>query len=81
MLSPCVGLHVRYRLDHHLKQEQMMRPKRKTDYQQTNLVFPKKDLWEKFPEPNRVRCRELIVQMLRAVLMPIQPERNHEREN
>ena len=27
-----------------------MRPKQKTDYQQTNLVFPKKDLWEKLPE-------------------------------
>lgn len=59
-----------------------MRPKQKTDYQQTNLVFLKKDLWEKLPEPNRVRCRELVVQMLQAVvLMPAQPGRSHEREN
>jgi len=59
-----------------------MRPKPKTDYQQTNLVFPKKDLWEKLPEPNRVRCRELVVQVLQAVvLMPTQPGRSHEREN
>ncbi len=58
-----------------------MRPRKKTDYHQTNLAFPKKDLWEKFPQSNRVRCRELIVQILRAVLMPAQPERNHEREN
>jgi hypothetical protein len=59
-----------------------MRPEPKTDYQQANLVFPKKDLWEKFPEPNRVRCRELIVQLLRAVvLIPPQAGRNHERED
>jgi hypothetical protein len=81
MLTPCLRPPVSHSLEHHLKQERRMRPKQKTDYQQTNLVFSKKDLWEKFPEPNRVRCRELIVQMLRAVLMPTQPERNHEREN
>ena len=59
-----------------------MRPKQKTNYCQTNLVFPKKDLWEKLPELNRVRCRELVVQVLQAVvLMPTQPGRSHEREN
>ncbi len=57
-----------------------MRPRQKTDYQQINLAFPKKGLWEKFPEPNRVRCRELIMQLLRAVvLLPAQPGRSHER--
>jgi hypothetical protein len=29
----------------------------------------KKGLWEKFPQPNRVRCRELIVELLRAVAL------------
>jgi hypothetical protein len=59
-----------------------MRPKQKTDYQQTNLVFPKKDLWERFPPAQRVRCCELIVQLLRAVVLtPAQPRRRHEREN
>jgi hypothetical protein len=59
-----------------------MRPKPKTDYQQANLAFPKKDLWEKFPEPNRVRCRELVVQVLQAVVLrPAQPGRSHERKN
>jgi hypothetical protein len=58
-----------------------MRPRQKTDYHQTNLAFPKKDLWEKIPESHRVRCRELIVQILRAVLMPVQPEERNEREN
>ena len=81
MLTSCLRPPVSRSLDLHLKHEPLMRPKQKTDYQQTNLVFPKKDLWEKFPEPNRVRCRELIVQMLRAVLTPSQPGRSHDREN
>jgi hypothetical protein len=59
-----------------------MRARQKTDYQQTNLAFPKKDLWEKFPEPNRVHCRELIVQLLRAVvILPVPPGRSYERED
>jgi hypothetical protein len=59
-----------------------MQSKPKTDYHQTNLVFPKKDLWEKFPPAHRVRCRELIVQLLRAVVLrPTQPRRHHERED
>jgi len=58
-----------------------MRPTKKTDYHQTNLAFPKKDLWERFPQSNRVRCCELVVQILRAVLMPVQPEKSNEREN
>ena len=57
-----------------------MCPKQTTDYQQTNLVFPKRDLWEKFPESNRVRCRELIAQLLRAVVLT-QPRRFDERED
>ena len=59
-----------------------MCPKPKTDYQQANLAFAQKDLWEKFPEPNRVRCRELVVQVLQAVVLrPAQPGRSHERKN
>ena len=59
-----------------------MRLKQKADYQQTNLVFPKKDLWQKFPQSHRVRCRELIVQLLRAVVLTAAPPQSkHEREN
>jgi hypothetical protein len=59
-----------------------MSPGRKRDYQQTNLAFPKKDLWERLPQANRVRCRERIVQLLRAVvLISTQPGRSNEREN
>jgi hypothetical protein len=57
-----------------------MRPKQKTNYQQSHLAFPKQDLWEKFPEPNRVRCRELVVQVLQAVVLtPTASGRSHER--
>ena len=57
-----------------------MRPRPKTNYQQTHLAFPKKDLWEKFPQPNRVRCRELVVQVLQAVVLtPTASGRSHER--
>ena len=59
-----------------------MRSKSKTDCYQTNLTFTKKGLWENFPEPNRVRCRELVVQLLRCVVLnPTQIRRQHEREN
>ena len=58
-----------------------MRPTKKIDYHQTNLAFAKKDLWDKFPQSNRVRCCELVVQLLRGVLMAAQPEKNNEREN
>jgi hypothetical protein len=29
----------------------------------------KKGLWEKLPQPSRVRCRDLIVELLRAVVL------------
>lgn len=59
-----------------------MYPKPKTDYHQTNLTFPKKGLWEKFPEPNRVRCRELVVQLLCCVVCnQTLTRRQSEREN
>jgi hypothetical protein len=65
-----------------LKKQAPMQPKSKTDYYQTHLTFPQKDLWEKFPPSQRVRCRELIVQLLRAVVLtPAQPRRPHERED
>ena len=42
-------------------------PRTKRDYRQQRLAFAKKGLWEKLPEAHRVRCRELIVELLRAV--------------
>ena len=46
-----------------------MRSKQKSDGHQPSLAFPKKDLWEKFPQAHRVRCRELVVQLLRIVVL------------
>lgn len=59
-----------------------MRSESKRDYRQQRLVFAKKDLWEKLPEPHRDRCRDLIVELLRAVVL-VQPKawREHERED
>jgi hypothetical protein len=59
-----------------------MRPEPKRDYRQQRLAFGKKELWDKLPEPYRVRCRELIVELLRAVvLVHREPRREHERED
>jgi hypothetical protein len=39
-------------------------------------------LWEKLPQPSRVRCRELIVELLRAVVLACPDAgREHERED
>ena len=45
-----------------------MRSEPKRDYLQQRLVFARKEVWEKLPQPSRVRCRELIVELLRAVV-------------
>lgn len=60
-----------------------MHPVTKKQYQQINLSFPRKELWAKFPQANRVRCRELIVQLLQAVVLtPSPPNPSHgERKN
>ena len=56
-----------------------MRPEPKRDYRQQRLAFEKKELWEKLPQPSRVRCRDLMVELLRAVvLVRRSPRREHE---
>ena len=59
-----------------------MRSEQKRSYRQQRLAFVKKGLWEKLPQPSRVRCRELIVELLRAVVLA-RPDagRKHERED
>jgi hypothetical protein len=59
-----------------------MRPEKKREYRQQRLAFANKGLWERLPEPHRIRCRELIVELLRAViLVHREPGREHERED
>lgn len=59
-----------------------MRSEPKGNYRQQRLVFARKEVWENLPEPSRVRCRELIVELLRAVvLVRHKAGRKHERED
>jgi hypothetical protein len=59
-----------------------MRPEKKRDYRQQRLAFANQALWERLPEPHRIRCRELIVELLRTVvLVHREPGRGHERED
>lgn len=60
-----------------------MRSEQKRDSRQQRLALGKKDLWGKLPEPHRARCRELVVELLRAVvLVHREPRRReHERED
>ena len=59
-----------------------MRSEPKGNYRQQRLVFARKEVWEKLPEPSRVRCRELIVELLRAVVFARHKAgREHERED
>jgi hypothetical protein len=59
-----------------------MVPKRKRNELQTHLWLPQQNVWEKLPQPNRVRCRQLLGQMLQAVAAA-QPQngRPDERED
>ena len=36
--------------------------------QQPRLTFDRRELWETFPDSDRCQCRELVGQLLRAVL-------------
>lgn len=60
-----------------------MRSGQKRDYRQQRLALGRKEVWENLPEPNRVRCRGLIVELLRVVVLahPEPWRREHERED
>jgi len=52
------------------------RPKQRT------LTFDRREHWQTLPEPDRRRCRDLVGQLLRAVLQAEAPTRSEdEREN
>ena len=49
---------------------------------QRSLTFDRDERWETFSEPVQRQCRDLIGQLLRAVLQGEAPTRSHdEREN
>ena len=50
--------------------------------QQRMLTFDRRDLWQTFPDPDRCHCRELMGQLLRAVLQAEAATRSEDaREN
>ena len=50
--------------------------------QQRGLTFDRRDRWETFPDPDRCQCRELVGQLLRAVLQAEAATRSEDdREN
>ncbi len=50
--------------------------------QQRALTFDRGEPWQTLPEPERLQCRELVGQLLRAVLQTEAPTRSKdEREN
>ena len=50
--------------------------------QQRMLTFDRREQWQTLPEPARCQCRELIGQLLRAVLQAEAPTRSEDdREN
>ena len=57
-----------------------MRSEQKRFYPQQRLPFVKKGLWEKLPQPSRVRCRDLIVELLRAVVLVARQNAGREDE-
>ena len=50
--------------------------------EQRTLRFDRRDQWQTLPEPDRLQCRDLVGQLLRAVLQAEASTRSEdEREN
>jgi hypothetical protein len=50
--------------------------------EQRMLTFDRREPWQTLPEPDRLQCRDLLGQLLRAVLQAEAPTRSDdEREN
>jgi hypothetical protein len=50
--------------------------------EQRTLTFDRREPWQTLPEPDRLQCRDLVGQLLRAVLQAEAPTRSEdEREN
>jgi hypothetical protein len=50
--------------------------------QQRTLTFDRRERWQAFPEPDQMQCRDLVGQLLRAVLQAeVLTRSEDEREN
>ena len=57
-----------------------MPPKKNPSHYQPQLPLPRKTLWHQFPEATRIRCRQLLVQLLQQAVPTPEAERSgHER--
>jgi hypothetical protein len=57
----------------------MRRNRPRTAVRQPQLPFPRKGLWQSFPETTQAHCRELLAQWLRQVVLRAPPlRRDHE---
>ena len=64
----------------HLQLKAIMHPKKNPSPYQPQLSLLKKTLWHQFPEATRVRCRQLLVQLLQQAVRTTGAERSgHER--
>ena len=52
-----------------------MRKAKNVLHYQAQLAFPEKGLWDKFPSSQKLRCRELLHQMLRKLVVAPSTER------
>jgi len=59
----------------HPQQKEIMRKANNVLYHQTQLVFLEKTLWDKFPTAQKIRCRELLLQILRNLVLNPPTER------
>ncbi len=59
-----------------------MSPEKTKPCHQPQLPLSQPTLWHQFPEPTRVRCRQLLSQLLRQVVLNLPTQRSDdERKN
>lgn len=61
-----------------------MRSAKTSSYQQVPLPLAKKDLWNRLPETQKTRCRQLLMQLMQSIGQPVKspPQRSSdERQN
>jgi hypothetical protein len=64
------------------KPKTIMYPKKIPTCYQPQLLLPGKTLWHQFPEATRVRCRQLLVQLLQQAARITGTERSvHEQQD
>ena len=58
-----------------------MCPKKISPNQQAQLPLPKNTLWHQLPEPTRLRCRQLLIQLIQQTVRTTTPERSGDEQD